>query len=507
MALTRTISRLGAAEYGVNILEDDPPGQVTGVSTNRVAIVGEFPWGPESTPTLVDGASFFETFSPLEFQQENNYPGVKAFMDKTFPGQVLVVRVPVASAAAATKTFDDVSSGDSVVVTAKYKGAVGSQIRVTWAANATTAANSDLTVKVLGSDGTTVMHQESYENVVVDNTGSITVTDPSDPFVTVTAAGSATDVPVAVADSALDDTAGADGTVVIANYSTALDELADDAVEWDVVCGAEVPNSLIEDWNAALGTFMTANERGFAIASTPAGEAVATAVAAVASYRHDRIMRPWRRVVVINTFDPLRAQITVDGNVFAAIATASVDPEVSPGGANGAPFMGQIKGLETAVSATDAELASLTAAGITPFGYNTAAFGGAFLRNARTTDITSEDKRRVFRRRMVDFIAESISNTLAKYAERPLDLNLTTGVLGPITRTEVGLIRAFMVGLSNDSRIQTWAPSNLDPFGGNNQANIDAGQWILILRVKFNSMQEQTVLRLQAGTTVVVDEA
>lgn len=519
MALIRQINRIGAAGYGVNILEEVPPPQVVGVGTGNVAVIGAFPWGPENQPLQVSGAALFETFAPLEFQASDDYPSLKAFMGVPFPALVYVVRVPVTDAAAASATFPHTSSTDSVTVTARYKGAVGNQIRISFADNATTAANSDMTVKVLGADGTTVTYQAVYENAIVDDgtTLSVSVEAAADPFVVTTIASGAPDTaPDEVTDAALDDTAGSDGTAIVGDWTGVLapasgaSVLSDSSTPWNVAFGAEVPNSFVDGWNDAVKTFADLQSGSrFCVMSTPTAEAVADALTNVDSgQRTDRALRPWRRVKVTNLFDPDRAVVTLDPNADAAAAIANVAPEVSPGGANGVAYMGRILGVEDDNPASDAELESLTDGGLTPV-VMAPALNGAILRNARTTSTTSVDSRRVFRRRMTDFISTSIANVLVQFAERPLDVDIVNRRLGPVTLPEIGAIKGFLEDLRNPNtsggqRIRAY---ELDPYGANTQTNIDQGTWIITLRVKLLSMQEQIVLRLQTGTTVQVEEA
>jgi len=507
MALIRTINRTGSAGYGINVLEVVPPPTVQGVGTSIVAVVGHFPWGPVDTPTVIGGAAeLFETFCPLEFGVTNDYASMKAFISKRFPSTLLVVRLDPDSGAAATKTFND-GVDDSVVVTARYPGAVGSQIRITFADNADTATNSDMTVKVLDSAGT-VRYERTYLNAIVGGTPiTISAEAAEDPFViTTVAAGDPDDIPAAVADSAL--TAGSDGTPVIGDWTAALDTLEDGSNAWNVVFGAEVPDSLVDGWNDAMKLFADdISGSRFCVMSTPGSEAVADALSAVdTGQTSDRCMRLWRKARIVNTYDPARGTITVDPNSFAAVAIASVDPWISPGGAGGREYLRAIAGVEPGVTATDAQLESLRAAGITPLVVDRAL--GAILRSARTTDTSTVDSARVFVRRMRDFLAESLSNLLLLYAERPLDIDIANRRLGPVTAPEIGSIRQFLDDLASPDGPQGQAIRSyeLDEFGGNTQANIDDGQWIIILRVKLISMQEEIVLRLEAGTTVEIEE-
>lgn len=490
--LIHNIAAITAARYGVNILEEVPPGGVRGVGSSIVAAIGDFPWGPVDTVTSITSpAQLFETFAPLAFDVLNSWPALKAFINKTFPNTVKVVRVSTSSQAAATRTFQDgeASPADSVVVTARYPGAVGNQIRIAWTANADTAGNRDATVTI----GT--KYSATYKNVVVDNTGSITVTDPGDPFVTFAAAGSATDVPAVVAATAL--ATGADGTPVAGDYTDGIDKFADASVDWNVMFVADPADALIDTINAYLKTFTDTHDRGIAVLCTPAAQVPADTITDAASYRSDRLFYPWPLVKTANAFDPDRDTVTLQGGSFAAAAIASVEPWASPGGAGGAQFLRGITGLEQ--GATFTELANLNAAGVAPFFMSTA-LEGAIIHRAVTTSLTA-GLTKLFRRRMTDYLVQSIAGFLEQYVERPLDLDLANEALGPITGPEIGQIRAFLQDLQDLSRIKAYA---VDPFGGNTASNINAGQWIILIAVQLNSMQEEIVLRASIGEGVDV---
>lgn len=496
MGLIRTILNITAAGYGVNILEVAPPTQVEGVGTNIVAVVAEMPWGPSQEITQVSGPGLFDTFSPFAFGVEATVPALKGFSNKTFPSVVKVVRVAATGALPADLTFQ-ASAVDSVDVDARYDGAVGNSITVEWAANAVTPANRDAIVRV-GTD-----YEVQYSNVVVLGT-PITVNDPGDPYVTFTiSAGAPAVVPDAITATNL--TGGADGAAVAGDYTNAINALSDAGQEWSVAFVSEPPEALIAGINTAIKAFVDTFNRGFWVYNTPVGESVATVSADVINFRSDRTLRCWPKVNAVNQFDPNRALEVVDGNSFAAIAIASVAPEVSPGGAGGTVYL---KGISSLVSgASDAEYESMNDLGIAPF-MTSRRLQGTIIRRAVTTSVLTVDQRKVFRRRMVDFIAQSIAETLALYTERPLDLDLPTQTLGTITGPEIATIRTFMTDLKGVVGVsQRIVNFSLDPFGQNLQSNIDAGQWIIDLRVDLLSMQEEIILQLQAGTTVIINEA
>lgn len=492
-SLVNQISQITDARYGVNILEEAPPGSVRGAGTNIVAAVADLPWGPVDTITeITSSAELFSTFCPDAFGSaaKDAYTALKAFVNKTFPNGVKVYRISPTGQATATKVYDDASAGDSVTVTARYPGLLGNSISIAWSANADDATARDATVTI----GTT--YSVVYKRVATIVATVLTVTDPGDPFVVFTKSSGATLVPVAAAASAL--ATGADGTSAAGDYTTGIDAFSDASVAWNVGFVAEAPSSMADAINAGMKSFVDANKRGIWVMVTPAAQAYATAKAYPSTYRADRLVYPWPLVKTVNVFDANRAEITVSPSSFAAAAIASVAPEKSPGGAPGAPYMKGITGLE--LGATSTQLNELVAAGVTPM-YMSDALEGAIMHNCVLTTLTT-GQTKVFRRRMTDYIVLSLAAFLERFVGELLDINLVTRALGAVTGPEIGSLQQFLADLVTTNRIREYS---LDPFGGNVQSNIDAGQWIILLRVKLISAQEQIVLKAQIGETVVID--
>lgn len=501
MGVLRTIPGLAAARYGINILEVEPVGVVEGVGSGVVAVVGEFPWGPVDEATAVSGASLLEQFCPPEFKVTDNYPAMKAFLNKRFPSVVRIVRVDAASLASATATFDD--GADNVLdVTAKYPGVAGNLISVEVADNADTSAHSDVTVRIR-PDGLTspASYEVTYEEVVTIVGGAAVVTDPGDPFVTMALNGSAGALnPAAAAEAYL--ATGSDGTAVAGDYSDAIDVLADASTPWNVAFVAEPPDGLIADINTAIDSFEATNDRGIFLYCTPAGQTQAEAITAVGSLRSDRTMYMWPQVQTTNGYSSTRERVAVQANSFVAACIATAQPYRSPGGAFSARLMQGIVALEAGQVASDPELELLKDSGIAAI-FLSRELEGAIIRGAVTTSILNEDRRKVFVRRYRDYLAQAIAAFLVRFAEDPLDVDITNQRLGVVTDPEIGAVRQFLQAELDAGRLRRYT---LDEFGGNTQTNIDLGQWIIDIRTKFVSAQEEIILRVQAGTTVVVDE-
>lgn len=498
-SLIQTISALSQSQYGVNVLEQDVPASAPGASTNVVAVVGNFPWGPVDTiGEITSNAELFDTFAPLPFDALDDYPALKSFLNKTFPNTVKVVRVSPSGQAKATHTFLDGSSGNSVDVTAKYFGVLGNSIKVEWSTNADDSTARDATVSI----GTA--YSVTYPAVATIVSAALVVTDPGDPYVTFAKHSAATLVPAVISATAL--STGADGTAAAGDYSSAIELFAGADVGFDVGFVAEPESAILDDVNDALKSFVDSHGKGMWVLSTPASQSAATSKTYVADYRSDRLVYPWPRVKTINGFDPDRAEITVDGAPFVAAAMASVQPEIGPGGKPGAAALKGITAIEQ-VGTTLTTLNALNAKGITPF-FMSDALEGAILFNGLTTSLTA-GRTKIFRRRMTDYVTTSLAGLLEHYVGEPLDINLSRQALGPITGPEAGQITQFLENLKNPGQgnPQRIRDYSLDPFGGNLQSNIDAGQWILVLLVQLLSMQEQIVLRAQIGESVAVTEA
>lgn len=497
-SLIHQITSLQSAGYGINVLEVNPPGGVQGRGTNTVAIVADLPWGPvDEVVTCGSRAEVFDAYCPLAFDALNDYPALKAFIGKDFPGLVKVLRISATDAAASAKSFEDATAAESVVVTARYPGALGDKIEVAWVENADDATVRDAVVTI-GSG-----YSATYNAVARVEDGALVVDDPGDPFVIFEAKAGATAVPKEVAATPL--AGGSDGSPVAADYlgttNDALQRFGGMDVDWNVLFIAEPPDALIDDLNAGLKTFVDTHDRGIVVLCVPPMQSPSTAMTYVASYRSDRLRYPYPRVKMVNVFDPARKTVVVQGNAFVAAAIASVPPEKSDGGASGAPFLKGIVGLEQ-TGFSSATYKALNDAGIAPFFFSRAHDGYITHRGVMTSLVPGRTK--LFRRRMTDYIVLSLADLFERYIEEPLDVDLPNQALGPVTDGEFGQVKAWLQQLLGEGRIRGYS---VDPFGANLQSNIDAGQWRILLSVKLLSMQEEVVLMASVGETVAIDEA
>lgn len=486
MSLVRRISTRAAARYGVSILESDTPSALQGVESAVIAVVGDFPWGPVNTPTYVSGPGLFEAFAPPDLIDAGDVLALRAFIGKIFPTRVLVVRAESLTGAVAS-AMTTTGGADSVEITARSPGIAGNSITVEWTEGSTVAHRSLVVSTAAGYSAT-------YLDAAVEDGGVVTIVGVEDPLVAVGVPLLATLPDVAVEPLV----GGASTSPTAAEYLAAVETLAAATLEWSVAIVAEPPAAEVPTINIGLELFANAHNRGMVVLNAPVDETLAEAMTDVATYTSDRVIKPWPRVEIANQYGDL-LPIEADSNSFVAVATASMEPHLSPGGAGG---VRHLRGIQrVTLDATADEYEAAKDAGIMVMAYEPA-FRGAVIRGAVTASTESEDKRRVFRRRLTDFIGDTIAAGMARFTELPLDIDLASKSLGPTTGSQAAIITAFLEGLSGADQIREYS---VDYFSGNSQATISAGQWFVIVKVAYHSMQEQIVLNIQGGTSVIVD--
>lgn len=505
-SLVRRSTGLGGVGYGVNIVSTSPPAQVAGNNARYIGLVADLPWGPVDTPTLVTSfGEFRDQFYPADFGNvdDSSYPALRALLNKaifsTGGGGVRVVRISPSGQAAATLDFDDSGATESVTVTANYVGALGNLIQIAWSANADTAANRDMTVSISGTD-----YSVTYENVVVDS-GAV-VTDPGNPYVTVTKHANYADVPAVVSATSL--ASGSQGTAAAADYTgtigssrTGLDALGGVSVDVDVVFCAEVPDSLVDDVNTGLKSFATTYDKGLVILSTPDAQSSSTALTYVSSnsLSDNRVVYTWPRVETVNGFDSALADVEVDGNAFAAALIANCEPWQSPGGPGSrkrnAELLAGITDLETA-TASRSTLDNLKAAGVACWVIDRSL--GPIIRGGVLADNTSAVPSDIVTQRTRDWLELALAEYAANYVELPLDVNLATQTIGPAMTPLVAAFRAFLQEQQDAGRIKAWS---VDPFSQNTESNLDAGRWIIRVVVETFAPAQQIVLMPEIGPT------
>lgn len=157
-----------ASTHGVFAIEAPPPAQIQAIGTGTAAIVGQFPWGPDTA--LHESTSIGETkalFAPPGMDRLAT--GYLALLSKAWPG-LRVVRVVGSTAAKATSALTSAGPATKMTLTAKYKGVAGNDLVATVANASDGDANHfNVTVTVTGASGATT---DKIENINISGVGA-----------------------------------------------------------------------------------------------------------------------------------------------------------------------------------------------------------------------------------------------------------------------------------------------------------------------------------------------
>ncbi len=496
-SLIRTIATAGAALYGVNLLDVAPPASGLGSVSRVLGIVADLPWGPENTVTTCYSFKDLQQFFPAAFSSlYNNYPALKAFLGHPkLPGPVQVCRIVPTSVVHLAMALSYTVTGGAFVGTANYKGTMGNSITATWAA-ATDADGTHRNLTITIGTG----YSKLYENVTL--TSLLTLADP---YITWTATSSPSVLPAA-AVAATSTVAGTDGTAVSADYigsstsNVGIRKFYASNISVDVLLVAECPSGLINAVNTGLVAYGTgAGKQGQYVLCSVASQTAAAAVTYVASYRDSGSKGSyiWPRAKVTNTFDSTLPLVAVDANMMLATAMLGVDPWNSPEGVNSAPWLTGIADLETNDS-DDVAYAALNTAGISTLFIDDTL--GPIIRGAFTTNVTS-GQTDIVRSSYRSYASAQLASYAIHYVGVNLSVNLTKGLLGDSVDPLIGAFRGFLQVETDKQHISGY---NVDPFGSNTQADIDAGHWTIATAIKMFASNRQMIIATQVGATVVL---
>lgn len=493
-SLVRTVLSAASAAYGINFFDVAPPAGAVGVQSKYAGIVGDFPWGPQNVvTTCYSMQEVLSAFCPTDFNALATYPAMRAFLNKTFPGPILVNRIAATGALAAVRSYT--VTGGTIVGTAAYVGALGNSITATWAAASDAVSTSrNLTIAV----GTT--YSALYENVTLT-----TITSLGDRYMTWTKGTSPSVLPAA-AVAATTTNAGSDGAAVAGDFvgsassNVGIRKFYASNVNADVLFVAECPASLIDAVNTGLKAYADeAGKLGIAVACSVASQLASAANTYVGTYRstQSKLVYAWPRVKTTDAYTSTFPQITVDGNAFLAVATLSVDAWKSPEGSVGAPYLTAISGLETDDS-SDSAYAALNVAGISGFFIEDTL--GPMIRGAVTTNIVS-GQTDIIRSMYRNYLSKQVAAYAIHYVGVPCDVSLTAQTLGENTSGFYAAVKGFLANEQERGRINGYS---VDPFGSSTQAEIDAGIWTVAIAVDTFAPLRMMIIKTQIGSTVVI---
>lgn len=503
----RTTTGTGLSGVGVYVFPSGPlPRLRADPQRPAVCIVAPFDWGPANTLWRVTSGTDLLT-RHIPKRDEVVYP---ALANLPFC-ELYVVRALGAGSAAAAVTLDSAAAADSLVCTAKYHGSTGNSLKVAVSANATTSTSRDVTVTLV-IDGVTVY---TATHLAVQ-TSDGTVTDPGDPYVTFSKASGAVAQAAVVSATAL--SGGSNGTLTAALYRTALEAASGPNNRIGIVCFAGVDTALCADLNTSLKAWLADADHGvgkIGIGPTPGALAADDAIAEVAAYDQERMVRLWPRIqrFATYTFRGLSGSgtFTVCGGAAMASILQGCEPWEAPmmSVVSDKQLNGSILGLEADYANTGLTTYGLLEdGGITPWYHHTDF--GVVPKASQTTKITAGVVETIEERRYIQLLEDTIAAYDEQYLGKPLDLDLANARLGKVTGRNVRAISAFLAkeeaagrlipGLNDDD---TASPAYLvDPFSASTAENVATGRWDKVISARITPSMRQIVIHSSMGRSV-----
>lgn len=464
--------------------EVSPPPSVNGVPANIAILVGQFERGP--TGVLTDVGSVGDLYE--KFGNNLNFSGNVALQNKKW-GTLKVMRVVAASgAAAASKAFVHSSTG-SITFTALYKGAYGLNILVTVAAG--TSQGSKYTIH--DSNPGAVWPDEVYDNVLIASSGAtLAQIFGNSRLIAVPTVSASAAEPDAVSATAL--LSGSDGSVADTDYLAAITaqqtEAAGNVLVLDV-CGSSTRRGYLK-------TSMAATTDRMSIGSGAAGDSVATAVTAVASFR-DTDGRLIYAFPYVNT-TIAGVSTKVDPAPFYAALLSQIAPNIDPSWAKNSQYLAGVDSLEFALQRSD--YVSLAAAGISAFENDSDI--GIKIKSGVVTQIVDSGKIMVARRRMADYITYSMAKFLKNYQGAPNSRDNQNAALAALVRFNGGMEDDGLV--PKDAELKSGRASIIDGKSLNTDSSIANGYFKILYKRRIYSSMRYIVLQAAIGEQVVVTE-
>jgi len=496
MALFIT-SESAATRHAVYAIERTPPATIVAAGATVVAMVEQFPWGPDGEVYTTGGVKdFIDTFAPGGMTRTG--AGYMSVIGKAWP-ILKIVRVVGTGAAAATASLPDAVPAQIISVTAKYKGTAGNAI--TWTvSNATDGVSQhfNLTLSVTSASGTTT---DLFQNLNYSGTGS----DSTPDFTNMKLTGAITKL---LAGRPINGTGtlgtGSDGAVTSPNYvgtQGAADKgiaLLEGDKTIDLVLTADPGNSLRAAVNAGLAAHADFMTDRIAFINGPSGQTSAQAITDVASYRSFRVC--YIDVWAYQRNDTDGTEQLVPSAPFAASAAANLSPSTSFSwkSVTVQRLLSSITRLEAArgdqaYTNEQAGICTLQQEDLGGFTFEAAVLTGA---------PTNPAKRKFKRTRMAHYIAKAVKVSLREYVDSPnVDFN---------QQDEINAVFEFLSTLKGHVKVD---PNNLPHIVDfqiptisdfNAQADLDNGLFTIPANVKVSSDQEKIFFSMQIGETVNV---
>lgn len=466
---------------GVYIDDVAPPPNVVGVAVNVAILVGQFERGAAGIQSVGSAKQLYQLYG-------NNiaYSGFAELQNKRF-GSLKIVRVIAASGAAIASLACASSTVTRITFSALWDGAYGNNIQVTIAAGS--VSGSKYTIH--DNNANAVWPDEVYDNVAIAAVGA---TFANSNLITATINSTAVEP---AHQAATNLTSGADGTIADADYQTAIVNQCQSAGVGNILW-ADKNDTAIKGY---LKTSMAATTDKMCVICGAANDSVATDVTDVASYRDTdgRLIYayPWVNTTING------ASVAQQPSGFYASLLSQIAPNIDPAFAGNAQYLSGIDSLDLATQLARADYITLLNAGISAFEVDSDV--GIKIKSGVVTQIADSSKIMVFRRRMADYIIQSLAIFLNNYQNAVNSLTNRNNVNTAISTFNRKLEKTGLV--PTDAEVSSGKASLIDTTSLNDDDSVAAGEFFVIYKRRLYSSMRFIVLQTQIGTSVVVTEA
>ena len=458
---------------GIIIDERSPDPRIRGVGTGTVLLVGKFQRGDNIANIVGSTAQFYEKYG------KSSFDGNHALLNKRF-SNLKIRRVIASDAVAATLSLQGLKFD------AKSKGAWGNAVTIT-VEDGTMSNTKKITVKGNDAENAQYFPNEVFDNITVDNAASRFA---SSKLV------SASRLSATVLTNAVDQSlaTGSDGSIADNDYKLALEDSLVERLA-DII--------ILDEYNTVRNEYLEAHvisaQDRIAICGGPEEESVSEATTEAGMLRQvdGRIIYAYNW---ISTLIDGVSTFTSPTSWYASILSQTA-PNVDPAYALNNRYMQGAIGVKNN-SLTRANYIALLQGGVSSFENDLDI--GIKVKSGVTTQIVDSTKVSVLRRRMSDYLINSIAPFMKLYQNTVNSLEnrnaLKAAILGFVQTQELLGI------LPTDAEVNGGRAKVVDVESQNTDDSIAAGLLIVNYRQRIFSSARFIVLKTEIGESVVVTE-
>jgi len=463
---------------GIVIDEQAPEPNVQGVGTGVAILAGQFQRGSSDLSRVSSIKDFHERYG------KSSYLGNIQLKNKKF-STLKIIRVVANDAVLASLTVDDGDSTDLATFSAKHKGVYGNSIKITIAAGS--VEGSKYTIEDTSVGNAEFFPKEIYDNVLI--TGLAAALEDSK-LVNVSVIATSAE-PDPISESAL--TSGSDGTVGDTDYETAMEKAEPDSAG----------NILfLDDYNQNRNGYLKAHaaitQNKMVICAEEEGDAVSDNETDVALLR-DTDGRIIYASNWVQTKIDGKPKFTSPASWYASILS-QIGAHIDPAYAGNSEFLFGVTGLKKDLTRTD--YIALMDAGVSAFEFDSDI--GFKIKSGIVTQIANSSKLTVVRRRMADYLTNSLGRFLKVYQNDVNRASKRTAVKGAMLRFIQGQESDGI--LPGDSEVQNGLAKIVDIDSENTNDSIAAGRFIIVYKQRIFSSMRFIILKAEIGESVVVTE-